>query len=105
MKLRLQARSLRIRVSYDEVRQLASQGHIEEQVPLTPQRSLIYRLRVAPQAERMAVRFEDDVIEIGIPEWQAHEWCTSDLVSLAETQPNAGAKLTILLEKDFDASD
>jgi len=104
MKLRLDARTLRIRVSYDEVRQLASQGRIEERVPLAPQRSLLYRLVIAPAVERITVSFESDVIEVRIPESQAREWCSSDLVSLAHTQQNAGTALGILIEKDFDAS-
>jgi hypothetical protein len=102
MKLRIRGQHLRIRTEPQEMRDLAAAGRIEDRIQLAPDRALIYRLSVAPEAQRLAVAFEDNVIEVRLPASATEEWCSTDLVGLSGTQQNGNVELRVSVEKDFD---
>lgn len=104
MKLRIRGQQLRIRTDPDEMRVLASTGRIEDRIELAPARPLLYRLSVAADAKVLGVTFEDNVIEVRIPEAEAKKWCSTDLVGLSGTQQNGVVELSVSVEKDFDPS-
>lgn len=105
MKLRIRGQHLRIRTDAEEMRRLAATGCIEDRIQLTARRALVYRLVVAPDVQALGVRFEDNVIEVRLPEAAAREWCSTDRVGLDGTQRNGGEELRIAVEKDFDPSE
>lgn len=102
MKLRIRGQQLRIRTDPEEMRVLASTGRIEDRIQLAPDRPLIYRLSVTPGATALGVAFEDNLIEVRIPEGEAARWCSTDLIGLSGTQRNGAAELRVSIEKDFD---
>lgn len=105
MKLRIRGQELRIRTDPEEMRRLASTGRIEDRILLAPNRPLIYRLSVASGAHALGVAFDDNVIEVRLPEAEAMRWCSTDLVGLSGTQQNGALELTVSVEKDFDPSE
>jgi hypothetical protein len=105
MKLRIRGQQLRIRTDPEEMRTLASAGCIEDSIQLAPGRPLIYRLTIAAAASTLGVAFEDNLIEVRIPEEQARRWCSTDLVGLSGTQRSDAVELRVSLEKDFDPSE
>ncbi len=105
MKLRIRGQQLRIRTDPEEMRALASEGCIEDRIELGPNRALIYRLSIAAGAEAIRVAFEDNVIEVQLPEEAARRWCSTDLIGLSGTQQNGPVELAVSVEKDFDPSE
>ncbi|HEY2590988.1 MAG TPA: hypothetical protein VGI35_05300 [Steroidobacteraceae bacterium] len=105
MKLRIRGQQLRIRTDPEEMRALASTGYIEDHIELGSNRALIYRLSIAPGAQAISVAFEDNVIEVRLPEEAAKRWCSTDLIGLSGTQQNGPVELTVAVEKDFDPSE
>ena len=105
MKLRIRGQQLRIRTDPEEMRALASAGRIEDRIELAPNRALIYRLSIAPGAQALCVTFEDNVIEVRLPEEAARRWCSTDLIGLSGTQQNGPVQLTVAVEKDFDPNE
>ncbi|MGH8260474.1 MAG: DUF7009 family protein [Steroidobacteraceae bacterium] len=105
MKLRIHGAHLRIRTDPAEMRALAALGCIEDRVPLTAERALVYRLIVAGDVQTLGVAFEDNVIEVRLPETAARRWCETDLIDLTGTQRSGPVELRVTLEKDFDPRD
>ena len=101
MKLRIKGASLRLRLTQKEVRALAEQGQVEEQVPFAPGARLIYRLRRDRATAQIQASFADGIVEISVPDKLAQAWCASDQVTLAHSQPLPQGALQITLEKDF----
>lgn len=104
MKLRIRGQQLRIRTDPEEMRVLASTGTIEDRMQLAPNRALVYRVTVASDVKALEVAFEDNVIEVRLPEGEARRWCSTDLVGLSGTQQNGAVELSVSVEKDFDPS-
>jgi hypothetical protein len=101
MKLRIKGPALRLRLTQGEIAALAQHGVVEERVPFAADTTLVYRLRRDPQAREIRASYEGSVLEIRIPEAMAQHWCTSELVTLAHSQPLPEGALQITLEKDF----
>ena len=104
MKLRIRGQQLRIRTDPEEMRALASTGCIEDRIELGPNRALIYRLSIARGQQAIRVAFDDNVIEVRLPEESAKQWCSTDLIGLSGTQQNGAVELEVSVEKDFDPS-
>jgi len=101
MKLRIKGPTLRLRLTQGEIRALDEQSVVEERVPFAQGVSLVYRLRRDPAAREISASYRDGVVEIRVPEGAAHEWCTTELVTLAHEQPLPEGVLRITLEKDY----
>jgi len=101
MKLRIKGPTLRLRLTQGEIRALLEEGVVEERVPFAPGASLVYRLRRDGRSGEISASFRNGVVEILVPEDNAREWCTSDLVTLAHEQAVPDGALRITLEKDF----
>ena len=101
MKLRIKGPTLRLRLTQGEIHALLEAGVVEERVPFAPGVSLIYRLRRDARSGEISASFRNGVVEILIPEGNAREWCTSELVTLAHEQALPDGALRITLEKDF----
>jgi hypothetical protein len=101
MKLRIKGPTLRLRLTQGEIRALLEQGVVEERVPFAAGASLIYRLKRNAGAGDISASFRNGVLEIGVPEGDAREWCTTERVTLAHEQALPDGTLHITLEKDF----
>jgi hypothetical protein len=99
MKLRMQANSVRLRLSNTEVAQIAHGEVIAERVCF-PGGALDYRLAIGGGA--IAARFSpSDGISIEVPQAQAQELADGGTVSLRETIDVAGNTLQVLIERDL----
>jgi len=101
VKLRIKGDSLRLRLTRAEVQELAQSGRVEEHVHIGAHGALVYRLRRTPAAARLGATYENDAIEIQVPDRDAREWCASELVTLSGVQRQGEIELRILVEKDF----
>jgi hypothetical protein len=101
MKLRIKGDSLRIRVTQGELKEFATQGRVEDSIHFGAGRALIYRLSIDPKSSQLTAQFEQDVIEVRVPEKSARDWSDSNLVTLENTQSQGGVELKIFVEKDF----
>ena len=101
MKLRIKGPTLRLRLTQAEVQALLDEGMVEERVPFAAGVSLVYRLRRDAAAGEITATFRYGVVEVLVPERNAREWCTTQLVTLAHEQALPGGALRITLEKDF----
>jgi hypothetical protein len=101
MKLRIKGPSLRLRLTQKEVRALAEDGQVEEQVPFGAAARLIYRLRRDRAAAEIRASFSGGILEVSVPAGIADAWCASEQVTLAHSQALPEGALQITLEKDF----
>jgi hypothetical protein len=101
VKMRIKGSSLRLRLTQGEVRDLAAGRAVEEQVPFAAQSTLTYRLKRDAEIGEITADYDGHIIEIRVPERAAAQWCGSDEVTLARSQPVPGGELRISLEKDF----
>jgi hypothetical protein len=101
MKLRIKGASLRLRLTQGEVRALAEGATIEEHVPFGGGVQLTYRLQAQAGAGQISASLAGSVLEIRLPDEMARNWCASQEVTLAGTQPAGSQALKITVEKDF----
>jgi hypothetical protein len=101
VKLRIKGPTLRLRLSQGEIHALLEEGLVEERVPFAPGVDLVYRLRRDAAAAEITASFRNGILEIRVPEGNAREWCTTELVTLAHEQALPDGSLRITLEKDF----
>ena len=101
MKLRIKGPTLRLSLSPGEIRALLEEGLVEERVPFAAGVDLVYRLRRDAATDEITASFRDGIVEIRVPEGNAREWCTTELVTLAHEQALPDGSLRITLEKDF----
>jgi hypothetical protein len=101
MKLRIKGPTLRLRLTQGEIHALLADGVVEERVPFAPGVNLIYRLRRDAATGEITATFRNAVVEITVPERDAREWCTTQLVTLTRGQARPEGTLHITLEKDF----
>jgi hypothetical protein len=98
MKLRIQANTLRLRLTQKEVALVRNHGLVESAIEFAPGRSLIYLLEGSPTAETMSANFDGLAIRVTIPMHQMTDWVESDRVGI-EVRSQTGVQL--LVEKDF----
>jgi len=102
MKLRIAGNSLRLRLGRMEVARLASEGLVEAWVEFGAASHLTYRLLAEERSGSLHAAFREGVIEVSVPKGVALAWAHGDDVSLQSDQDTgSGARLTILVEKDF----
>ncbi|MBS0580405.1 MAG: hypothetical protein JSR36_14210 [Proteobacteria bacterium] len=101
MKLRIKGASLRLRLTQAEVRALAAEGQVEEQVPFAGNARFTYRLSRDAGVASLEARFSGGVLAVRIPEAQARHWCTSEDVTLSASEAVGADTLRITVEKDF----
>jgi hypothetical protein len=100
VKLRIKGSSLRLRLTQGEIRELGEGRAVEEHVPFAAQ-ALTYRLKRDPEILEITAFYTGNIIEILVPDRAAVQWCGSEQVALARSQPVPGGELRIALEKDF----
>lgn len=102
MKLRIRDNSVRIRLTRTEVESLRAQGVVSAATGFPGGREFQYRVESSPAIVNPAAFFSDNTISVRLPETAVLAWATTEQVSLPGEQVlDDGAKLTILVEKDF----
>ena len=109
MKLRLEADSLRLRLSEEEVGEFARTGHLTTVVRLAPGAAglLTYALQRTPDdstaaAQGLRVAYLPGSLTVLVPDSVARRWTASDAISLSADVGNAETLgLRILVEKDL----
>jgi hypothetical protein len=96
MKLRLNAGSLRLRLSQSEVARLEETGKVEESLEFSPGSELIYAIEIRAAAA-VTASFVNANIRVVLPTQIAKEWIDSDQTGI---EASTGA-LRVLIEKDF----
>ncbi len=101
MKLRIRGNSIRLRLLRGEVVEFAAKKELSETINFGAS-SLAYVLQMTDDASQLKTEFEDNKIIVKVPTATAHEWTTTETVSLTGEQSIAGGEtLKILVEKDF----
>ena len=108
MKLRIKGNSLRLRVSRTEIERLLRRERLEDTIQFAPQADakLTYALEQASSVSLPTVRYTEGKVTVVIPADLAENWCTTEMVGIAESV-NLGAfgSLELVIEKDFACLD
>jgi hypothetical protein len=103
MKIRLQANSIRLRLTQSEVRRIADGGIVEETTAFSPFAKLCVRVEPSPHVQKPSATFENQILTLRLQSKEAREWAESERVGIEAEQPiGDGASLRILVEKDFE---
>ena len=102
MKLRIRDHSIRLRLTRVEVDAVQENGIIRSTTGFPGGRELRYCVESSPASVSPAAFFSDNEITVRLPEKMVQAWASTEQVSmLGEQVLDDGAKLTILVEKDF----
>ena len=105
MKLRLKYNTIRLRLTQDEVSQLAESGYVEEAINFGPQaetKLLIYSVESNSDANTVTSDFGGGKVQISVPENLVKTWAESDEIGIsAELNSTSGEPLRVLIEKDL----
>ena len=96
MKLRLHAKSLRLRLSQSEVTRLGEVGRVEDSIEFSPGSELLYALETGA-ASSVTATFDNANIRVVLPMPMAKHWIESDQTGIEA----ATGSLKLLIEKDF----
>lgn len=103
MKLRIQANSIRVRLTQSEVRHIADGGRVEQITGISPLAKFCSRIESSPDVERPVAMFEDQCLTLRLPSMEARQWAESEQIGIEAEQPiGDGTSLRILVEKDFE---
>lgn len=103
MKLRIQANSIRFRITPTELQALATRGQIESAVQLgnAAENRLTYVLESSDACSRVEAQYAAAKIRVMLPAKEVREWASTERVAIEGVQCVAGGELKILVEKDF----
>src|SRR5215831_7939337 len=104
MKLRIQAGSIRFRVTPTELHTLATRGIVESAIQLgnSAGEQLRYTLESSPTSSSVQLNYASGVIRVTIPESAVRQWASTEQVGIEAVQEVSGdTALKILIEKDF----
>lgn len=105
MKLRIKGNSVRLRLTKTDVATIARSGYLEDITDFGPSK-LIYALASKPEVLEMNARFNDNKVEIQVPESMVTGWPENDIVGFEANMPLPdGSSLYLLIEKDFACLD
>jgi hypothetical protein len=96
MKIRMNEKSVRLRLLKSEVEQFRQTGRVDAAIRFSEERALYYRLMRADVAEP-EVRFNADALEVLVPLARATQWSEGPDVGI---YGNTGS-VDVLVEKDF----
>ena len=103
MKIRIQANSIRLRLSQGEVKAFAETGRAEDRIQFgtAPGESLAYIMERASDRQ-LSVSYAANQIIIFVPADAGADWAATDQVAMEnEMDLGDGNTLRILVEKDF----
>ena len=102
MKLRIKDNSIRLRLTRGEVDAVRENGIVRSKTVFPGGHEFRYCVESSPACVNPAAIFSDNEITVRLPETMVLAWASTEQVSmLGEQDLDDGAKLTILVEKDF----
>lgn len=102
MKLRIRDNSIRLRLTRVEVDAVQENGIVRSKTVFPGGHEFRYCVESSPAIENPAAIFSDNEISVRLPEAMVLTWVSTEQVSMMGEQVlDDGAKLTILVEKDF----
>jgi len=100
VELTIKGDSLRLRLSQEEMRTLTELGEAADRVSFPGGSALKYRLRVDNNIRHISASYDENLLDIRVPQALSERWCASYLATLSGSQPLAAGELHIVLEKD-----
>lgn len=105
MKFRCTHNSIRLRLKKSDIAKLEQDGRLEVNVGFPGGSFLSYAIQIS-SSNAVEAYFESGKVELLIPEPQARQWISTDLVSMnTQLALPDGEQLSILIEKDFPCKD
>lgn len=102
MKLRIRDNSVRLRLERGEVDTLRADGLVPSKIGFPGGQELSYVVESSPAVVNPGAFLSDNVLSVRLPESAVLTWATTEQVSIeGEQLLEDGAKLSILVEKDF----
>ena len=102
MKLRLDKKTVRIRLSKEEILNLQSDGFLEEKITLSEDNFFSYVIDVLDDIDACALYFGEDGLRIEIPFKTSEKWINSNQVGIKETfETDEDETITLLVEEDL----
>jgi hypothetical protein len=102
VKIRIQDNSIRLRLTRGEVDAMRERGVVRSQTGFPGGRYLGYTLESSPACVQPTAFYSDNEIRVCLPEKDVTAWATTDQVAVdGEQTLDDGARLSILVEKDF----
>ena len=102
MKLRLDNKTVRIRLSKEEIIKLQSEGFLEEKITLTEENYFSYVIEILEDIESCDLYFNEDGLQVGIPIEMSEKWINSNQVGIKETfDTEDGELITLFVEEDL----
>lgn len=108
MKLRINANSLRLRVSRTDLARFQAMGRIEETIHFAaaPDAKLTYALESAAQPSPVKVRYGFNEVTVILSEDQVRIWAQEGVVGVyAALEIGQAVLLDVIVEKDFACVD
>lgn len=97
MKIRIKDNSIRLRLSPEEVQQLADKGIVEKQCHF-PQQTLSYGVQSKAGIEHPYAQFKEECILVFVSSAFAKAWPDNETVGVYHTTKEG---LSLVIEKDF----
>jgi hypothetical protein len=104
VKLRIQANSIRFRITPTELNALATRGAVESSVQFgtTADERFTYALESSAQCSSVCVKYTDRALRVILPTSEVREWASTEQVGIEGVQTaGSNSNLRILIEKDF----
>lgn len=103
MKLRIQANSIRFRLTQSEVHRISDGGRVEQITAISPLAKFCSRVESSPHVQSPVAIFEDQCLTLQLPSLEARLWAESEQIGIEAEQPiGDGTFLRLLIEKDFE---
>ena len=102
MKLRLDKKTVRIRLSKEEILKLQNEGFLEEKLSFNEDNYFSYVIEVLDDIEECELYFNEDGLQVGIPIDVSEKWINSNQVGIKETfDTEDGELITLFVEEDL----
>jgi len=102
MKLRIDKKTVKIRLSKEEIINLQSEGFLEDKIVISEENYLSYVVEIVEDIETCDLNFGENSIEIGIPVDVAEKWIKSNQVGIKEIiETDSEESVTLVIEEDL----
>lgn len=102
MKLRLEKGSVKVRLSTEEISRLSTDKFLEERLNISEGIAFGFSVQILSDQKSIAVRFQNNNLEIIVPEASAQKWMNSKQIGIKETfHTNLGESIDLVVEEDL----
>jgi len=102
MKLRLDNKTVRFRLSKDEIVRLQADGYLEEKIAINEDNQIVYVIDILDDLESCSLNFDEEGIHVGIPFGLSEKWINSNQIGIQETfDADDGSTITLIIEENL----